>query len=165
MFSTFPLDKDEANSGIERAMEGSFLPTLELISDYLSLNYRMAKNSVEGKKLANTRNLADSEALFTRVITYMHNHFLEDLTINSLCKHCHCSESYLNHTLKKRLGLSFSVYINKLRIEYAKTLLLDTNNSMLSIALSSGFKDPNYFARVFRQLIDITPSEFRRRYR
>lgn len=47
----------------------------------------------------------------------------------------------------------------------AKRYLLETDDSMLSIALSVGFRDANYFARVFRQLIGIQPTEFRRRYR
>lgn len=67
--------------------------------------------------------------------------------------------------LKKRLGVSMSTYVNKLRVERAKRYLLETDDSMLSIALSVGFRDANYFARVFRQLIGIQPTEFRRRYR
>ena len=67
--------------------------------------------------------------------------------------------------LKKRLGVSMSTYVNKLRVERAKRYLLETDDSMLSIALSVGFRDGNYFARVFRQLIGIQPTEFRRRYR
>ena len=50
-------------------------------------------------------------------------------------------------------------------MERAKRYLLETDDSMLSIALSVGFRDANYFARVFRQLIGIQPTEFRRRYR
>ncbi len=186
----FPLSLEEANSRIERAMmdasaeeletarklyamsithtatpEHMFLPTLTLIASYLSMTYRMGQESVTGQRLITKRKASEADAIFTRAITFLHDQYRSPLTITLLAQECHCSESTLNHMLKKRLGVNFSTYVNKLRIEHAKEKLLDTNDSILSIALEVGFQDAKYFARVFRQLMDIRPTEFRRRYR
>jgi YesN/AraC family two-component response regulator len=60
--------------------------------------------------------------------------------------------------------MNVNTYINKVRIEHAKDRLLNSKDIMTSIAMDSGFNDPNYFSRVFTRLIGNTPSEFRRRY-
>ena len=186
----FPLSEEEAASRIQKAMQGAtavetqtamalyrqniqpvavsefvFLPTLNFVASYLAMTYRMGQESVTGQHLVESRKSGDADAVFTHLTSFIHQEYQNRITIGLLAAECHCSESYLNHMFKKRVGVSLSTYVNKLRIEHSKLLLLETNDSMLSIALQIGFKDANYFARTFRQLIGIQPSEFRRRYR
>lgn len=144
--------------------EQVILPTLNLIAEYLALNYRMGRESVTGQQLVHSRKKDGEDETLAHAIGFLHQEFQNRVTVSLLAEECHCSESYLNHMLKHRLGVSISTYLNKLRVERAKEYLLETQDSMLSIALRVGFQDPNYFARVFRQLIGIQPTEFRRRY-
>lgn len=125
----------------------------------------MGQESVTGQHLVNARKRSGTDELLTHAVGFLHQEYQNPITISLLAAECHCSESSLNHMLKKRLGVSMSTYVNKLRVERAERYLLETDDSMLSIALSVGFRDANYFARVFRQLIGIQPTEFRRRYR
>jgi AraC-like DNA-binding protein len=78
---------------------------------------------------------------------------------------CFCSESYLSRIFKKRTGVNINVYINKIRAETAKDYLTNTFDSIADIAMNVGFSDPNYFSRVFANLIGCPPTEFRRRFK
>lgn len=141
------------------------LPALGMVASFLAMTYRMARESLGGGELTKARKAGGSEEVFRQALAFLHQEYPNRITVSVLADVCHCSESYLNHLMKKRLGVSVSTYVNKLRVERAKAFLLDTNDTMLSIAMRVGFSDANYFARVFQQLIGISPSEFRRRYR
>ena len=185
-----PMKKEEAQSRIAYAMTGApeeeltaaqrlyeqnilptavpeqtLLPALDFVASYLAMTYRMGQESVTGQHLVSARKRSGTDELLTHAVGFLHQEYQNPITISLLAAECHCSESSLNHMFKKRLGVSMSTYVNKLRVERAKRYLLETDDSMLSIALSVGFRDGNYFARVFRQLIGIQPTEFRRRYR
>ena len=145
--------------------EQVFLPTLRFVASFLALTYRMGQESVAGQTLVHPRKSVDADAIFHQAVTFLHQEYQNRITVSLLASECHCSESYLNHMFTKRFGVNLNTYVNKLRIERAKVFLLETNDSMLTIALNVGFQDANYFARVFHQLIGIQPTEFRRRYR
>ena len=55
-------------------------------------------------------------------------------------------------------------YVNKVRMEFAKKPLCCSDESIAEIAAAVGFGDPNYFSRVFTQIIGISPTEFRKRF-
>lgn len=184
------VEPKEAESRLNRAMAGSssedvrlamdmyrqhiiptavdpqvILPPLNLLASYLAMTYHMGRESVTGEQLTHSRKSGNAEEIFVKAISFLHQEYQNRVTVSLLASECHCSESYLNHMLKRRLGVSMSTYLNKLRIEHAKEYLLETDDTMLSIALQVGFQDSNYFARVFKELMGIQPSEFRRRYR
>ena len=86
------------------------------------------------------------------------------ISVAALAEFCHCSESYISRIFKRRIGVNINVYINKVRVELAENHLLLSKESISSIAARVGFNDPNYFSRVFTQIIGISPTEFRRRF-
>ncbi|MBO5912812.1 MAG: helix-turn-helix transcriptional regulator, partial [Clostridia bacterium] len=53
-------------------------------------------------------------------------------------------------------------YVNRLRLNYAKNLLLSSEKSIIDVALDSGFENVTYFNRCFKQESGLTPTEFRR---
>jgi AraC-like DNA-binding protein/mannose-6-phosphate isomerase-like protein (cupin superfamily) len=75
------------------------------------------------------------------------------------------SANHLNRLLRQQTGLTFRQLLIQRRIELAKTLLLNGDESCTEIALACGFGDSNYFARLFRRKAGISPTEFRRRSR
>lgn len=155
----------QANILESGANEQVILPAIKLIADFLALTYRMGQESVTGQQLVSARKTENADTIFNQAIKYIRHEYKNHISVSALAAHCACSESYLNHMLKKRLGVSVSTYVNKIRIEHAKDYLLNSNHSVLTIAMQVGFQDSNYFARVFKQLIGIQPTEFRRRYR
>ncbi|MFR7900945.1 MAG: helix-turn-helix domain-containing protein [Ruminococcus sp.] len=66
--------------------------------------------------------------------------------------------------LRRRLGENFIEYLTRVRIDKAKELLVDANVSVKEAGIQSGYSDPNYFSRIFKKQMDMTPSEYKARY-
>lgn len=89
------------------------------------------------------------------------NYFNHDLSLKTLSCKFNFATPYLGQLLKKRTGKLFSDYLNGIRIEYAKELLLSTNMNANEISEKVGYSDPNYFYRVFKKSTGEYPSEYR----
>lgn len=186
----FPVPEAEARSRIARAMDGApaqdvthalslyraeilptsvpeqvLLPALEFAASYLAMTYRMARESQDTAQLVSARKNTGADAVYRQALDYIHQNATRAISVASVASACHCSQSAISHMLKKRLGVGLSTYVNKLRVERAKDLLLNTDDTIASICQQLGYLDANYFSRVFVQLMNISPSEFRRRYR
>jgi two-component system response regulator YesN len=70
--------------------------------------------------------------------------------------------SYLSRVFKQQWGQSFSKYLSELRIDYAKLLLSISSCSVNEVARQSGFANYNYFFRVFKERVGISPYQFNR---
>ena len=66
---------------------------------------------------------------------------------------------------KRDIGFTFSSYLNMLRIEKAKELLLKSDMSITVIAFDIGYNDSNYFSTVFKNIEGISPREYRKKIR
>lgn len=97
-----------------------------------------------------------------KVIKYMHENYAKSLSIEVLANICHLSPYSLLHKFKKEISLSPMIYLRNLRVEQGKKLLLSTNLSISDISYLTGFKNPYYFSRVFKQVTDYSPSFYRK---
>ena len=71
------------------------------------------------------------------------------------------SKDYLSHIFHQELGFSPWEYLNRYRIERAKTLLRETTRSITEIAIQVGFDDLSYFSRVFTKHAGCSPRTYR----
>ncbi len=88
----------------------------------------------------------------------------EGLTVHELAHHLEMTAHQLSSILNQKIAGGFSTYINGLRIEFAKTLLIDPDYQHLSIegiAKESGFQSRSSFYRFFKQECQMTPSAFK----
>lgn len=141
----------------------------ELINNLLSIAAQYLKyiytdvlseyplNTIKVKK--NT----SSDYILIHALEFIHNNYCEQLFVIQISEHCHCSESYINHMFKNKMGVTINHYINELRINRAKKYLLESDTSIREIAMNVGFNDPNYFSKVFHDLCGISPTQFRTR--
>jgi AraC-like DNA-binding protein/mannose-6-phosphate isomerase-like protein (cupin superfamily) len=83
------------------------------------------------------------------------------LTIEEIANHFGYNKAYLSHTFSKNTGTTISQFILQVRMEKAKSLLLNTNDTVTKVAADCGFKDEKYFMRVFKQTENMTPTAFR----
>ncbi len=137
---------------------------LELLAEYLAQTYRALQRTHSIS--VNTSRYHDSseDAILAHAIEYIRQNASNRISLANLANFCHCSESYISRIFKRRTGVNINVYINKVRVELAKNHLLLSNESIAEIASGVGFNDPNYFSRVFAQIIGVPPTEFRRRF-
>lgn len=98
-------------------------------------------------------------------VNYIKHHFREDLTIPHLSKLCRISVSQLHRNFKEHFRQTPLQFILKLRIQAACKLLRSTSLSIREISQECGFPDQNYFARHFKLVTNINPTEFRKQFK
>jgi AraC-like DNA-binding protein/mannose-6-phosphate isomerase-like protein (cupin superfamily) len=86
-----------------------------------------------------------------------------ELGVQQIATTLGCSRDYLSHLFHVETGERLTHYIQRIRIEGAILALETTSLNVSEIAYSSGFADPAYFGRVFKQHKGVTPHEFRAR--
>lgn len=100
-----------------------------------------------------------------RAITRIQDEFGRDLDMKVLAQELNVSYSWFRHTFTAHTGLSPHQYLLELRLVRARTLLAETELPVKEIALQTGFEDELYFSRLFRQKLNLTPSQWRNRSR
>ncbi|WP_438432782.1 AraC family transcriptional regulator [Gorillibacterium sp. sgz500922] len=96
---------------------------------------------------------------------FIDDHFTEDLSLDQVAEHVHLNAFYFSKIFKQRVGETFIDYLTKLRIGKAKAFIEEGALSLKEICYRVGYRDPNYFSRVFRKVTGITPSDYRDRDR
>ncbi len=84
-----------------------------------------------------------------------------DLSMEALARELLMSRSQLHRKIKQLTAMSITQYINHIKLEKAKQLLLHSSLSVSEIAYEVDFEDPKYFSRVFKKAEGKTPSDFR----
>ena len=97
-----------------------------------------------------------------RVYLYVEQNFDRQLKLEDVASYFHLNKCYFCSVLKKELGKTFSQIVNEVRVEKSKELLREGNLSTLSIALSVGFNNQNYFNMTFKKLTGMTPLQYRK---
>jgi two-component system, response regulator YesN len=91
---------------------------------------------------------------------FIDSQYTEQLSLEDISHTVGISPFYFSRLFREELGINFSEYVTKLRLEKA-VLLLAQGLSVKECCFSVGYNDPNYFSRIFRKYYDITPSEYR----
>ena len=100
--------------------------------------------------------------LLAAVKRYIDLHYAEQLDLDLLTQISYMQKSHLLHSFKRELGISPMKYLNLVRIEHAKLLLLSTDRSISEIALEVGFGSPTYFSEMFLKVVGDSPSHYRK---
>lgn len=98
------------------------------------------------------------ELVMTRDKLYLDS----SLSLRKLSHHIAVSPNYISQTLNETLGVNFFDYVNKYRVERAKTLLLEGDDTVLDIAMKVGFNAKSSFYTAFKKETQQTPTSFRK---
>jgi AraC-like DNA-binding protein len=107
-------------------------------------------------------NEAFDKALLSKSIRYINEHYTSAIKINDLAKMENICVSLYNKHFKKITGISPVKYITKLRMQYACELLINSTFSVCEIANMCGYKESNFFIRVFKEHIGTSPLVYRK---
>ena len=99
--------------------------------------------------------------ILQRAVSYIHNNFREPLSLREIAKHCNITPNYLGSQFSKKMGISFSDYLNTVRLRYACNLLDGTELSVKEIAFASGYNSVEYFGYAFKKTLGASPLEYR----
>ena len=121
---------------------------LILLSDMTDKNLVRKKTSIQNKYCQ-------------AALDYIEHHYTEDLSLNAIASNLGINQSYLSRLFSSSLHITCSEYITNRRLEHAKTLILHTCKSIVSIMLEAGFNSERTFYRCFKKRYGFTPSELR----
>lgn len=98
-------------------------------------------------------------------IMLMENSFREPLTLEALSQTVHMNRNYFSTLFTQLMGCTVSDYLMRRRLRNAASLLISTDNSVISVAMDSGFRNVSYFNRAFRRQFGLSPSGYREQVR
>ena len=98
------------------------------------------------------------------LLNYVKQNYRSPLCMSDLTGFSGMSDSHVLRVFNKYQGCSPFKYINRLRLESASDMLIQTDKSITDIALDLGYNDSNYFTRMFRKHKGLSPREFRIKY-
>lgn len=106
-------------------------------------------------------NLHKNSSFIRDVLIYISEHYTEQITLKKLSEVFHISAGHISHSFTKEFGVSPINYAINLRICDAKLLLINSNDSLISIAKKVGYDNPTHFTNIFTKRVDCTPTEYR----
>ncbi len=97
-----------------------------------------------------------------KAVNFVREKYAGKLTLDGVARHVGLSPSYLSTLFREELGSSFTDYINAVRVEKSKDLLLNSALSLAQIADLVGFSDQSYYTKVFSRVVGTSPGQYRK---
>ena len=99
--------------------------------------------------------------MIRRARAYIHANQADPIDLDQVAKAMHVSTFYFCKMFKKATGLTFTDYLSRVRVEKAKTLLLNPHLRISEIAYDVGFQSLTHFNRMFRKIVGESPTHYR----
>ena len=109
----------------------------------------------------NTNNYSDSEKIISKAKKFVNENYRENIDRDDIASITYVTPNYLSKLFRNSMGINLREYINQLRIEESKRLLLSTNMTVSEVASYVGYDNISYFSTVFHKLTGVSPSEWK----
>jgi AraC-like DNA-binding protein len=163
---------------IEQVVFLSRIARNKITKQDLEINDRYLRRILEAKDLDELRDIlniiVDSMAgdLFSfrgtrhasalrRAERYIWSHYTEKVKLADIAAASGLSAPYFSTIFKEERGENLSVYLNRLRVEKAMHLLIESSLPLNEIAVSCGFEDQSWFSKTFKQFTGMSPGKYR----
>lgn len=127
-------------------------------TEFLSLLYKHRHENTYTKEDPDT----GIEEKVYAITSYIHAHYGEDLSLDTISSMFYISNYYLSHQFKDVTGFTLTDYIHMTRIRNVQSLLLNSDMAITDIAVNCGFNSFSQFNRVFQKLVGTSPSKYRK---
>ncbi|MCA9904362.1 MAG: helix-turn-helix transcriptional regulator, partial [Anaerolineae bacterium] len=115
-----------------------------------------------GSALEHKRKLSEESRRLVRLaMGYIHQNFAEGISRREIARHIGITEDHLTFCFRKELGTTPITYLQRYRINQAKKLLKESQQTITEIASDVGFSDSGYFSRIFRRENGMSPEMYR----
>ncbi|MCC8150221.1 MAG: AraC family transcriptional regulator [Lachnospiraceae bacterium] len=105
------------------------------------------------------------KAIVEKIKLYMQENYMENLSIKELSDIACVSTNYFSHMFKRETGKNYKAYLTEIRMKKAQELLLETDFMIYEISEMVGYNNTRTFTDAFKQTYEISPADFRRKYR
>lgn len=114
--------------------------------------------------IMNATGSPNRDSVLDDVLHYIRHNYAGNITLEAIAPLFGYNRSYLGKIFAEKTGQSFNSYVDLVRIERAKELLLSSNAKVYSIAEQVGYKNVDYFHIKFRKIAGQSPAQFRREH-
>lgn len=96
-----------------------------------------------------------------RAVDYVKRNYMKKITLEEVASYVYLSPSYFSKIFKEEMGRNFNSYLNHIRIEMSKRLLLDDSIVLVDVSNIVGYEDQSYFSKVFKKVTGVSPGKYR----
>lgn len=96
-----------------------------------------------------------------KAIDYIKRNYMKKITLEDVASYVYLSPSYFSKVFKEEMKVNFNAYLNYIRIEMSKKLLLDDSIVLVDLSNLVGFEDQSYFSKVFKKVTGVSPGKYR----
>ena len=122
----------------------------------------LRKLNNEGNVTVSDTNQGIPHALAMRKAeSYIRENFTKKINLHEIAEHAGLSATYFSTIFKREMGENFSQYVNRLRVEKASKMLLETDSPLSEISSACCFEDQSWFSKIFKSFTGISPGKYR----
>ncbi|MGI6225121.1 MAG: helix-turn-helix domain-containing protein [Peptococcales bacterium] len=110
----------------------------------------------------NTGKISKENKYISKAIQFMQDYYSSNISINDICNMIYLSPCHFKRVFKEYTGKTPYRYLTEIRLEKAKEILKEKENSVEEVAKLCGYVNSGHFATAFKQYVGITPSEYKR---
>ncbi|MDO5573072.1 MAG: response regulator [bacterium] len=129
----------------------------ELSDTFWKLTEALCRDKTEKAEVTDTDN-----GMILRVIEYIRTHYNKDISLPEAAELVGITPEYLSKLFAKEMGINFSTFLGDFRISMAKRMFSTGKYKIYEVAEAVGFHDTKYFNKVFKSIVGVSPSEYRR---
>jgi two-component system response regulator YesN len=146
---------------LTKQLQMLFTPT-DLLEDGQEIFRSIEKACLHICDVLNSRKRSHNDQLLEGIIEMIHSKFHSpNFSLLVISERFHVSEVYLSYFIKEQTGITFSEYLEKLRMDQAKQLLLNDRYSVKDVAEKVGYNSSNTFCRAFKRMNGISTTEYK----
>lgn len=112
--------------------------------------------------IMNAIGYSNRDSVLDDVLHYIQHNFAGDITLESIAPIFGYNRSYLGKIFTQKTGMNFNAYVDQVRVEHAKELLLSSDAKVYTIAQRVGYRNVDYFHIKFKKITGMSPAEFRK---
>lgn len=144
------------------SVNDKFLDDIQSINSIDSLCYRLQETVDTFIESMYYKPINKYNSNIKKATEFISNNYTNHITLEDVANHVNLSPAYLSSLFKETLGVTYKDYLNTIRINESKRLLLNSTYSIIDIAISTGFENQSYFSKVFRKMTGMSPSQYRK---
>jgi len=141
----------QQDSYFELVLKGELLKLLAIIMREYNTDVQAFNGKLEKYRPA-----------ITATEAYIHEHYMEEINLELLCRQAMMSKTYFYILFKHFIGKTLNEYITELRVQKSTELLLNSDLSVTDVCFGVGFNNLTYFSRVFKKMTGIPPSHYKK---
>lgn len=126
-------------------------------------SFEREKKTVSSQENLDTPEIEGQDLqLFTQIERYIKQHIDEELTLNMVAEHFFYNPSYLSRLFKTKLNKNYMTFVSEIRINQALQHLKESQYSVSEVSTMCGYKSYKHFIKVFKNVTEMTPTEYRK---